>query len=168
MDFQERSSILKKFLEETISQTNGFQNGWCLGSKSGCWIKGFKNCVQLTCEQHGFELHGSTYMKYFSIVNIIAVQGPLLVESTDVESRIWRNLGIGGASRYGELTKIYTRIFDDVEIWGSWPSWCSRESCITIGHKVKTFQIFNINYFFRFYSHKKYSIWWKIIILIST
>ena len=36
MDFQEKSSILKKFLEETISQTSGFQNGWCLGSKFGC------------------------------------------------------------------------------------------------------------------------------------
>ena len=97
-------------------------------------------------------------MKYFSIVNIIAVQDPLLVESTDVESRIWRKLSIGGASRYGELTKSYSRIFDDVEIWGSWLSWCSREGCITVGHKVKTFQIFNINYFFRFYSYRKYSI----------
>lgn len=97
-------------------------------------------------------------MKYFSIVNIIAVQDPLLVESTDVDLRMWRNLGIGGASRYGELAKSYTRIFNDVEIWGSWPSWCSREDYITVGCKVKTFQIFNINYFFRFYFYRKYSI----------
>lgn len=36
MAFQEKSSILKKFLEETISQTKGFQNGWCLGGKPEC------------------------------------------------------------------------------------------------------------------------------------
>lgn len=88
MAFQEKSSILKKFLEETISQTKGFQNGWCLGGKPECWIKGLKNPVQLTCEQRGFELHGSSNMRYFSVVNTTAVQDPVLFESTDVDSRI--------------------------------------------------------------------------------
>ena len=58
--------------------------------------------IQLTLEQHGFELHGSTFMsiffnKYAVIslhlqIQLIADQNfhPHLVESVDLNPRIWR------------------------------------------------------------------------------
>ena len=47
--------------------------------------------AQLTLEQHRFELHVSTLWEYFSIVNNIAVHGPLLVESVAAEEpQTWR------------------------------------------------------------------------------
>ena len=56
--------------------------------------------IQLTLEQHGFELHRSTQTQNFSIVNTtvtITVHG-------------WMNLRIRRNRRYGELTINYTRI----------------------------------------------------------
>ena len=43
--------------------------------------------LQLTFEQHGFELHGSTYKWIFSIVNITVLCNPQLVELTDVDKK---------------------------------------------------------------------------------
>ena len=45
----------------------------------------------MTVEQHGFEPRGSIYIWILSIVNIIVLHDPLLVESTDAEPQIWKN-----------------------------------------------------------------------------
>ena len=41
--------------------------------------------VELTLEQHRFELCGSTYMQIISVVNTVVLHGLLLVEPIDVE-----------------------------------------------------------------------------------
>ena len=51
--------------------------------------------VQLTFEQYRFELCGSTYTWVF-FINTVALHYPLLVESSDVEPQIQRNLEYGG------------------------------------------------------------------------
>ena len=43
--------------------------------------------VQLTLEQHRFELCGSTYVQIISVVNTVVLRGLLLVEPTDVKLR---------------------------------------------------------------------------------
>ena len=62
--------------------------------------------VQLTLEQHGFELHGFTRMQIFSIVNTIILRIWL-------NQWIWnqRNDGCGGP------TVRYVQIFDCEESW---------------------------------------------------
>lgn len=62
------------------------------------------NTVQLTLEQHNFELLGSTYMQIFSMVNITLLHDPWLVEFLDVEPQIWRDLV------YRRQTIYYTHI----------------------------------------------------------
>lgn len=52
--------------------------------------------VQLTLEQHGFELHESTYTQISSIINTAGLYDPGLVESSEVETQIWRNCITGG------------------------------------------------------------------------
>lgn len=42
-------------------------------------------------KQYGFEPCGSIYIWILSIVNIIVLHDPLLVESTDAELQIWKN-----------------------------------------------------------------------------
>ena len=51
------------------------------------------NTVQLTLEQHNFELLGSTYMQIFSMFNITLLHDPWLVEPRDVELWIRTNHG---------------------------------------------------------------------------
>ena len=41
--------------------------------------------IQLTLEQHGFELCRSTYRRTFSTVNTIVLHDPWLVESMDAK-----------------------------------------------------------------------------------
>lgn len=52
------------------------------GSEKACWAR---VAVQLTLEQHGLKLIGSTYTQiFFSIVNIIVLHNLVLVESSGI------------------------------------------------------------------------------------
>ena len=55
--------------------------------------------VQLTLEQHRFELCRSTYVQIISVVNTVVLRGLLLVEPTDVKLR------------YRGPTVSYTQVF---------------------------------------------------------
>ena len=66
---------------------------------------------RLTLEQHGFELHESTYTRIFSIINTAGLHDPGLVESSEVETQIWRNRIPGGPP------KSYMQIFNCAEGW---------------------------------------------------
>ena len=53
-------------------------------------LKIWKLKIQLTLEQHGFELHGSTYAWIFQEMRTIALHDPWVIESVDVEPWIER------------------------------------------------------------------------------
>lgn len=67
------------------------------------------NRIQLTFEQHGFELHGSLIHGFLKVVNTTVLYDPGLVESTDAEPWIQRN------HVCGVPTINYMRIFNCVE-----------------------------------------------------
>ena len=50
---------------------------------------------QLTLEQHGFELHGLTFIKIFSALHTRIINKLQLMEVTDLEPCIWRNCVCG-------------------------------------------------------------------------
>ena len=45
-------------------------------------------CIQLTLEQHRFELSGSTYSRIFSTISATVLPDPWLVESLHAEPQI--------------------------------------------------------------------------------
>ena len=70
--------------------------------------------MQLTFEQHGFELFGSIYMWIFSIVSTTVLHSPVdLVESTNVEEPlIWRaNISYMGINPQLFLFRIFALLF---------------------------------------------------------
>ena len=83
------------------------------------------NPVQLTLEQHGLELRGSTYTQiFFLIVKTTVLHNLCLVECTDVELQRWRN------HVYRGLTISYMQIFNCEEGHHTSLPCCSRFNCI--------------------------------------
>ena len=61
-------------------------------------------------EQHGFELHRSTYMWIFLNGKYYSTTQSTVVKFEHTEPQIWRNLG------YREPTVNYVRIFNPVRV----------------------------------------------------
>ena len=89
--------------------------------------------VQLTLEQHGFDLCGSNYMGYFSIVNITVLHNPQLAESKNVETQIRRKCG------YQALIVNYTWIFECKDGPHPQPTCCSRINYILKDGKTQLY-----------------------------
>ena len=70
----------------------------------------------MTVEQHGFEPRGSIYIWILSIVNIIVLHDPLLVESTDAEPQIWKNY----------VYRVDYRLYADFPLYRVSTTCCSR------------------------------------------
>ena len=111
---EEKCTWLTK--ETRVSLITSQQQHFIAGEK---WIN-----TELTLEQGGFELCGSTYMR-FSMLNTTVLHHPWFFESAGVKPWIWRNCG------YGVPNISYTWIFYSVE--GQVPTLC----CSTFVFKIR-------------------------------